>query len=185
MGFNTGQMAQTALIAQGAGSAMSAVGSYYGAKTQKNNLAMAADAAESNARLAALGAQNVFLQRNQEVANLTLKARQVKGRQRAALAANGVAMDYGSAAEIQASTDIMKEIDLNTLEANAVRSAWGYRTQATNFTNEARTARTTASQINPTGAAVSSLLTGAGSVASSWYSLNKSGALKGTYFDLG
>jgi hypothetical protein len=35
------------------------------------------------------------------------------------------------------STDVMGQIDKNTIAANAVRSAWGYRTQATSFQNEA------------------------------------------------
>lgn len=49
----------------------------------------------------------------------------------------------GSAAEIQASTDIMKEIDMATVESNAVRNAFGYRTQAMNFENEALAKRAT------------------------------------------
>ena len=47
--------------------------------------------------------------------------------------------------------------------ANAVRSAWGYRTQAVNFENEALTKRATAGAINPFGSAAGSLL---GSAAS-------------------
>ena len=67
----------------------------------------------------------------------------------------------------------MKTIDANTLEANAVRTAWGMRTQATNYQNEALAARATAGAINPGMSAVSSLLGSAGSVASSWYQYSK------------
>lgn len=45
--------------------------------------------------------------------------------------------------------------------------------------------RGAADGISPGGSAFSSLLGSAGSVAGSWYSLNKSGALKGTMFELG
>jgi hypothetical protein len=86
--------------------------------------------------------------------------------------------------ELQASTDIMKEIDANTLTANAARSAWGYRAQAVNFQNEALTQRATAKAIRPGMSAMSSLLGSAASVAGSWYDLNKSGALKGSVFEL-
>ena len=72
----------------------------------------------------------------------------------------------------------------NTLTANAVRSAWGYRTQAVNFENEALTKRATAGAISPFGSAAGSLLGSAATVAGSWYSLNKVGALNGTMFEL-
>lgn len=168
-GFGTG-----AFALQIGGALTSAIGSYYGAATQKINLRTQAYLADVNARIAELGAQSALLQGQQQVGALTLKAGQLKSRQRAALAANGVDFGVGSAAEIQASTDIMKEIDANTLEANAVRTAWGYRTQVTNYQNEALAARTTAGAISPGMSAVSSLLGSAGSVASSWYMLNKS-----------
>ena len=50
-----------------------------------------------------------------------------------------------------------------------MRTAWGMRTQATNYQNEALAARATAGAINPGMSAASSLLTSAGHVASSWY----------------
>ena len=77
---------------------------------------------------------------------------------------------------MQASTDIMKEIDRNTVEANAVRSAWGYRTQAVNSQNDALIKRATADTISPFGSATTSLMGSAGNVATSWYQLNKATA---------
>ena len=184
MGIPSAQLAQVSLVGQLGGMATSAIGSYYSAATQKAALAGQAAIADTNARIAELGAQSTLAQGQQQVANLTLKAGQLKGTQRATMAANGIDLGEGNAAEIQASTDIMKETDKNTLEANAVRSAWGYRTQAVNFQNEALMKRAGADSINPFASAAGSLLGSAGSVASSWYSLNKSGALKGTAFEL-
>jgi len=215
MGFTSSQLATASLIGQIGGGVTSAVGSYFSAATQKATLkgqaaiadanARIADAnasavrttADVNARIAELGAQSALLQGQQQVGALTLKAGQLKSRQRASLAANGIDLGVGNAAEIQASTDIMSEIDRNTIEANAVRSAWGYRTQAVNFQNEALMAqsngwayrtdaenkRATAGGINPLGSATGSLLGSAASVAGSWYSLNKSGALKDTILE--
>lgn len=161
------------LFLQIGGAASSAIGSYYSAAQQKINLKTQANLADINARIAELGAQSALLQGQQQVGALTLNAGRLKSRQRAALAANGVDLGEGNAVEIQASTDIMKEIDANTLEANAVRTAWGMRTQATNYQNEALAARTTAGAISPGMSAVSSLLGSAGSVASSWYQYSK------------
>lgn len=158
------------------GAVNSAIGNYYGARSQRANLRFQADMAEINARQAELGAQAELQRGQHEIAQLTRHAGQVKSSQRAAMAANGIDLGVGSAAEVLASTDIMKEIDRNTLEANAVRSAWGYRMQATDMQNQATLARASAKSISPVGSALTSLLGGAGQVAGSWYMLDKSGA---------
>ena len=175
MGIPSAQLAQASMVGQIGGAATSAIGSYFGAATQKAVLNGQASVADSNARISELGAQSALMQGQQQVGALTLKAGQLKSSQRAAMAANGIDLGTGNAAELQASTDIMKEIDANTLTANAVRSAWGYRTQAMNFKNEALTRRASAGAISPGMAAASSLLGSAGSVASSWYGMNKAG----------
>ncbi len=132
--------------------------------------------AEINARVAELGAQSALLQGKSEVAKLTAAAGQLKSRQKVALAANGIDLGVGTAAEIQASTDMMKEIDADTIKANAMRTAWGYRSNAMNFQNQARSARATAKGINPFMSATTSLIGDAGQVAGQWYGLQKEGA---------
>lgn len=119
------------------GLASGAIGGYFSARTAKINAETQAVVADSNARIAELGAQSVLQQGEKQVGALTLKAGQLKGAQRASLAANGIDLGVGSAAEILASTEVMTEIDKNTLNANAVRTAWGYRAQATNYQAEA------------------------------------------------
>lgn len=177
MTFSSGQLAQTSLITQVGGAITSGIGSYYSAAAQKTALNAQAGLADTNARIAELGAQSAMNQGQQQIAALTLKAGQIKSSQKASMAANGINLGEGSAAEVQASTDIMKEIDKNTLEANAVRSAWGYRTNAVSSQNEALMKRASASSIDPSSAATSSLLGGAGQVASSWYKFKKEGAI--------
>lgn len=161
------------LALQAAGLAASTVGSYYSARFQKNQLAFDAAMSDVNARIAELGAQSALDQGQRQVGTLTMQAGNLKGRQRAAMAANGIDLGEGNAAEIQASTAIMSEMDKNTLEANAVRTAWGYRTQGVNFQNQAVMDRATAGAISPFSAGVGSLLTGSGQVAASWYQLDK------------
>lgn len=155
----------------------SVIGAYSSAKSQKSLLNGQADIADINARIAEIGAQSVLSQGRAQTNAIGLQAGQLKGRQRVALAANGVDLGEGSAAEVQTGTDMMKEIDRNTAEANAIRSAWGYRTQATNMKNDALMKRATADSISPGMQAFSTLLSEGGKVAGSWYSMSKTGAL--------
>lgn len=184
MGFTSSQLATASLIGQIGGGVTSAIGSYNSAAIQKINLNTQAAIADSNARIAEVGAQSALLRGQKQASALTLKAGQLKSRQRASMAANGIDLGVGNAAEIQASTDIMAEIDKNTIETNAVYEAWGYRSNATNYQNEALMKRAGADSISPGMAAAGSLLGSAGTVASSWYSLNKTGDLKNTIFAL-
>lgn len=166
----------SAVALMGAGVASNTVGSYWSAKNSKITLEGQAALADVNARISELGAQQELVKGQQQVGQLTMQAGHLKSTQRTAMAANGIDLGEGNAAEIQASTDIMKEIDKNTAEANAVRSAWGYRTQGMNYQNEATVKRGSASGINPGMTAVGSLLSNSGQVAGSWYSMNKAGA---------
>lgn len=170
-------LAVASLTAQAAGAVTSTIGAYSSAQNQRATLLGQADVADTNARIAELGAQSELAQGQREVGRLTMRAGQLKSTQRANMAANGVDLGAGNAAEVQASTDLMKEIDSNTVTANAVNAAWGRRTQATNYRNEARTARLTAGAINPGLSAATTLMSSAGSVAQSWYGMTKAGAL--------
>ena len=146
------------------------------AKANSSALNFQADMNKINARMAERSAQSVLLQGQQQIGSLTLRSGKIKSAQRVALAANGVDLGEGNAAEIQATTDLMTEVDKNTIEANAIRSAWGYRTQGVNASNQALMSNASASSINPNNAAMSSLMGSAGNVAQSWYAMNKTGA---------
>jgi len=56
----------------------------------------------------------------------------LKSSQRARLAANGVALDEGSALRIQSDTDYISDLDADTIKTNALKSAFGYRIGAVN-----------------------------------------------------
>ena len=161
---------------QAAGAAMGTVGSYYSARNTKSNLQLQANLADTNAQIAELGAQSALAQGAKEEQRSRLQTTALKKSQRVALAANGVDLGQGSAAELLTSTDLMGDIDANTIRANAVRSAWGYRTQATNYQNQALMDRASAGAISPGAGAVASLLGSAGSVGQSWYQFNQVGA---------
>lgn len=177
MGFNTASLGGASLALQAGGLLTSTVGSYYSARSQASSLGHQANIADINARIADLGAESALEQGKQQVAERTLRAGQERGAQRTALAANGVDLSVGSAAEIQASSALMKDIDANTLRANATRNAFGYRMNASNLRSQAATSRATARGINPVGSAAMTLLGGASNVASSWYLMQRAGAL--------
>ena len=155
-----------------AGAISGAVGGFYSARMTKNQLEFDAEMARINARVAELGARSAFEKGQKDVANLTMQAGQLKSRQRASMAANGIDLGEGSAAEVQASTEILKEMDRNTLEANAVKSAWGYRVEAANLESSAMMKEGSAAGISPAMSGMSSLLTSAGRVANSWYDMS-------------
>lgn len=161
---------------QGVGAASSAVGAYYGAQSQKQSLELQGNLADINARMSESTAQQTLLTGQREEQKSRIATANLKSTQRASLAANGVDLGEGSAAQILTSTDVLGEIDANTVQANAVRSAWGYRTQAVNQSNQTLLSRASADAINPGQSAVTSLLGSAGSVASSWYQYSKAGA---------
>lgn len=169
------QIGQAGLGFSVAGMVSGAIGSYFGASAQKSLLNAQAEIAEINARVAESQARVELMsgQRREQASRLSTAA--LKGSQRAAMAANGVDLGVGSAAEVQTSTDLVGEVDAETIQANAVRSAWGYRTQATNSTNDAIMRRGAADGISPGMAGMSSLLGSAGTVAQSWYRLKKGG----------
>lgn len=87
------------------------------------------------------------------------KVRQFMGSQRAAMGASGVEVASGSFGDVLTQSAAMGERDSLTIRNNAMRAAWGYRTQgeAEQFEGEAR-ARAYEGQ------AVGSLLTGGGNV---------------------
>lgn len=147
-----------ALPMMAASAASSAVGSYYSAQGQQSQLRLQADMDERQA-------QAVLEAGERDVQRSRLQTAQLKGTQRASIAANGIDLGEGSAARVLTSTDLLGEVDAQTIHANAIRNAWGYRTDAT-------LKRASASSINPLMSAATSLIGGSGRVAESWYRLS-------------
>lgn len=172
-------LGSVSLIGMGIGAIGSAIGTYQQTKSARSQLRYQAAMAEINARMAERSAQQAMQQGQQQVAATTMKYGALKSSQRAAMAANGVDLGTGSAAELQASTDILKDIDKHTIESNAISSAFGYRTHGTGYLNQARMDRASASSMSPVSAGFSTLLGSATKVASRWYMLDKVGAMPG------
>lgn len=164
------------------GGITSAVGTYYAAKSaqsqlksQSMNFQFQSDMAAINARSAENDAQSILEAGKTQVQQYTLRAGQEKAATTASTAARGVTLGVGSAREIAASQDIVKDMDVMTINSNATRAAFAQRTRATNYKNESlldnvssQNATRSAASINPKGSAFTSLLGSASSIASQW-----------------
>lgn len=149
----------------------SAVGAYGQSSAQKNSLEYDAKVAANNAILANQQATLAIQNGQTQEGNQRLKTGQALGAQRAALAANGIDLGEGSATDILATTQFMGERDALTIKDNALREAWGYRTQAQNYTDASNAKKATADSISPGFAAATSLLGSATNYAK--YNYNK------------
>jgi hypothetical protein len=167
-------MGMAGMFMQVAGKGQGAVGAYGDAKGEKMALGYGAAMDDLNAAQAERDAQQELAKGNEQVAMSTMRAGMAKSSQRAAMAANGIDLGDGSAAEVLTSTDMMKENDANAITSNAIRAAWGHRVEATNHTNAGMMKRAGASTISPFWRASDSIAGGAGQLAQSWYSMSKS-----------
>lgn len=165
------------LSLQGSSAILATLGAFAGAQGQQIALNGQADVARINAAASERAAQAALLAGQRDEQRSGIATANLKATQQTGFAANGIDLGEGSAARTLTSTDVMGAIDKNTIAANALRGAWGYRVQATNYQNEAITKSSAAEAISPWMAAGSSLINGASKVADTWYTLNKAGAL--------
>lgn len=86
-----------------------------------------------NKKLAEEQAEDAIKRGEKDASLLKKRGKQVKGAQRAALAAQGIEVDSGSAADLQADTDEAVQLDVQAAKNNAWREAWGYRAQALSY----------------------------------------------------
>lgn len=171
-------LSTTLAYAAAAGTAISAATSAYGA-IQSANATSAAAAAKAqqdknNAILAGNAANDATLRgqvAEQQKANQT---NQLLGQQRAGFAANGVDPNSGSAVDLQSDVAGNGELDQLTIRSNSAREAAGYQAQGMNYTTQASIDEASSQNALNAGAlsATSSIIGGAGSVASQWYDFN-------------
>lgn len=102
------------------------------AQIQRGNLQHAADIARVNANLANYAKTSARHAGDHAIAQYSLRAGNQKSAARAALAANGVVLDEGSAQELMDSADLMRAIDIDTLKQNALNEAFGHESQMLN-----------------------------------------------------
>ena len=121
----------------------------------------------NNETMAAYAAADALRRGDEEAAKVQRQASQLKGAQRASLAARGLDINAGTAGEIQDQTDFFSQIDQGTARNNAARDAWSLRYQGANARAEgefaAKQSRTKA---------FSTLLATGGQVSDRWMSMS-------------
>lgn len=85
---------------------------------------------EFNAAVADLQAQDAEQRGLEEEQRFRTQVRGLIGSQRAGFAGAGVDVGIGSAADVQADSAFLGELDARQIRANAQREAWGFRVQA-------------------------------------------------------
>lgn len=130
-------MGSTAGITASATAASGVAGAYGEYKTGRFN----SKVETYNAKVATLQAADAVRRGEEAVGRNQIKTRVLKGAQRAALAAQGVVVDDGSAADIIADDDTQAARDEQTIRVNAAQEAWGFQVQATDYRARARMER--------------------------------------------
>lgn len=191
---NSDFISGSSLLTSGVGAVGSAIGSYYSSQGQQTQLAGNQLSLNSNAHMAALNAslsemqaQAALRQGQRQTQQVQLAAGQTLGAQLAGFSANGIDLTSATPVSVMASTQLMSQADANTIQQNAIRTAWGYRMQGTNEQNQAlmdaagaSASGTMANSISPGMSTASSLLSGASQVASGWYRYVNAGVGAGT-----
>jgi len=119
--------------------------------------------ARNNQIMGEYAAQDAQVRGEEDALAVSRKGEQLKGAQRSRMAASGIDLGVGTAAEIQDQTDFFAQQDFKTARYNAKRDAWAFRAQGANAAAQGRFAAQQ-SQL----AAFSTLLSGAGQVAGMW-----------------
>jgi len=144
--------------------ATSAISTATTAYTQSEALKMQGDyqksVMEQNRKLAEFQAEDAVRRGDKESKELKKKVKVLIGSQRAAMAAQGIDIESGSALDVQADTAAFGASDALTIRNNAWREAWGYRVQGADYSSKGAWA-----QLEAKNAARNTLLTGGMTVA--------------------
>jgi hypothetical protein len=93
--------------------------------------------ADRNASLANESAQQEILNTREEAMAHYRKVAALKGQQRVAAAANGVALDFGTAADVLADTEMLGREDVGRIYQQGNQRVRGYEIEASNYGAEA------------------------------------------------
>lgn len=158
------------------------VGTYFDAEMRRGQLKSQAlsmqfeeTMAAHAARAAEQDAQATIDASQSDIGILTMRAGAEKASRKVAMAARGLRLGVGSTAEVQATGDLVKEIDRKTISLNAAMNAAARRTEGSNMRTRsimagvsAQNLEGTRRSINPYMSAGSSLLSSASKLGDAW-----------------
>jgi len=158
------------LAANVAGTGLQAAGALASANAQKKEALYNAQVAKNNAQIAGQNAQYASEAGAAATEGAQLKARAAAGALTSEIAANGIDVNSGSAADVRAAQNELGQYSVNQEAQKAALQVYGFRTQGTGFNAEAGLDEARAANAGPAGAlaAGGDLLRGAGTFASNW-----------------
>ena len=166
-------MIAAAVVIAAVSATMTGVQAAQQADAAKKAAAFNAQVASNNATIDAQNRSSTLQQGEMDAQTAMRKQAQIIGDQRAQMSANGIDITQGSAQDMLASTKFLGGIDVNTIQSNAARQAWGYSVQGMNDQNAATMETWKSNSINP--AAVGAMA-GGGSFLGSLGSAASAGA---------
>lgn len=176
----------------GIGAVGGALSARQSAISMQNTMNFQAQMSDINAGLGKINAQqyeyaatDTLLAGQRQEQMVRLRGAQTKASQKVAMAANGIDLGASATADrLLASTQFVTDTDALTINAAAHQRADSLRMQresalmgVTNQQNDAALRRASADGISSGSAFTSSLISGAGQVASSWYGMKRVGVL--------
>jgi hypothetical protein len=160
--------------------ALAATSAYQQSEARKDQADYNRVVSANNAKMAEYQAVDAAARGEQDAMNIRRKAAQLKGDQRATMAARGLDLSEGTTLSLLDQTDYLSASDIATARTNANKEVFAKRSQAHNFQVESAMYGAAADAENPlfsaavagaTTYATGSMLAGAGetgSVASKW-----------------
>ncbi len=148
--------------------AASGVSAYQGSEARKASGEYDAAVARNNAQVSKWKASDAEDRATTQAMNIGRQVNDTRGKQSAALAANGLDLGFGSTAGSLEKTDYFGLMDQKTAIENGNNEAWGYRQQASNYETQAKWSSSKASAENPFMSSATSMLGSAATVASKW-----------------
>ncbi len=169
LGASASTAATLSTVASVAGTAFSAIGAMNQAQAAQDQANYNAAVAENNAKLAEYKAQDAQQRGELEAQKVQREAAQLRGAQRATMAARGLSLGEGTPLSLLEQTDYFSATDVATARTNAAKESWAARVQKANFETEAMSSTNTARSIDPLMAGATSLISSASKVADKWY----------------
>lgn len=159
------------------GGIVGAAGAEQAAQAQADAANYQAQVAKNNAVIANQNAAWQAQAGETQAADVALKAKAQAGSIKAAMGANNIDVNTGSAADVGASEQELGQLDVGTTLSNSARAGYGFRTQATGDVAQAGLDTMQANSALAAGDinAFSSILGGVGHAASGWSNYQTSG----------
>lgn len=134
--------------------AMSADSAYKKSEAEQKQAEYNAAVQKNNADLAEIQAQDIIKRGEQEATAARRQGAQVRGAQRASMAARGLDLGEGTPLSLLDQTDYFAAIDQATIKSNTGKEVFGKRAQAAGFRSEAAMYTATAESKSPLLSAV-------------------------------